>query len=231
MQDRYARNAASITAKETRLLHHRRVVIVGLGGLGGYVAELLARVGVGEIIGYDDDVVSESNLNRQLFATEAGVGRRKADEAAKRMAAVNSEISFAAHAMRVTAENAERLLTGCDAVVDCCDNIPTRLVLERAAEALGIPLVHGAVGGWYGQVGVSFPGDRLISKTYGTYTGEGVERELGNPSFTPALIASVEASETVKLLLSKGTPLRGRLLYIDLLDMEMQFPTFSDTLV
>lgn len=231
MQARYARNAASITVSETQSLHQKSVCIVGLGGLGGYVCELLSRVGVGTITGFDDDVITASNLNRQLFATEAGVGRRKADEAKARIAAVNSETAFTARAERVTAENAEILLAGCDAVVDCCDNIQTRLVLERAAEALGIPLIHGAIGGWYGQVGVCMPGDRLITKLYGGYTGQGVEQALGNPSFTPALIAAAEASETVKVLLNKGTPLRGRLLHIDLLNMETQFTAFPDASV
>ena len=167
MQQRYARNASSISEAETEQLRNKRVAVVGLGGLGGYVTELLARVGVGAILGFDDDTVSESNLNRQLFATEEGVGRPKAEEAARRIAAVNSQTAFTAHRVRVTEENAVSCLRGCDAVVDCCDSIETRLVLERAAETLGVPLVHGAIAGWYGQVGVCFPGDRLLSACYG----------------------------------------------------------------
>ena len=218
MQERYIRNANSISDLETKRLHRMRVAIVGLGGLGGYVAELLARVGVGTIVGFDDDTVSASNLNRQLFATEAGVGRSKAEEAEKRIAAVNSGTAFTAWAMRVTAENAETLLAGADVIVDCCDNVQTRLTLERAAAALGVPLVHGAIAGWYGQVGVCYPGDGLMTACYGNASGKGAEELLGNPSFTPACIASLEAAQTVKVLLRKEGVLRGRLLYIDLLN-------------
>ena len=218
MQERYIRNANSISEAETKRLHRMRVAIVGLGGLGGYVAELLARVGVGTIAGFDDDTVGKSNLNRQLFATEDALGLSKAEAAGRRIANVNSGTAFTARALRVTGENAEALIAGVDVIVDCCDNVETRLTLERAAEALGVPLVHGAIAGWYGQVGVCFPGDRLMSACYGAASGKGAEELLGNPSFTPACIASLEAAQTVKVLLGKQGVLRGRLLYVDLLD-------------
>ncbi len=218
MRERYARNASCIRAEETEQLLTARVAVVGLGGLGGYVAELLARVGVGTILGFDDDTVSASNLNRQLFATEDGIGQPKAAAAAKRIASVNSETVFTARMLRITEGNAEETLRGVDIVVDCCDNIDTRLILERAAETLCIPLVHGAIAGWYGQVGVCFPGDGLLSACYGEKRGKGVESELGNPSFTPALVASIEAAQAVKVLLGREGVLRNRLLYVDLLN-------------
>lgn len=215
--ERYARNAQSISAAETEYLHSRCVAVVGLGGLGGYVVELLARVGVGKIVGIDCDAVETTNLNRQLLATEANLGQPKAAEAAKRLAAVNSQTAFTPVQALLTAENAAELLAGCDLVVDCSDNIPARLAMEAAAEALGVPLVHGAIAGWYGQVGVSFPGDRMLAAYYRGCEGKGAEAALGNPSFTPALVAALQAAETIKVLLHKDGVLRNRLLYIDAL--------------
>lgn len=218
MQERYERNASSISEAETLLLHGKRVAVVGLGGLGGYVAELLARVGVGTILGFDDDTVSVSNLNRQLFATEDALGKKKADVAKRRIALVNSETMFAAYDARINDANAAAFFEDCNVLVDCCDNAETRLLLERTAETLGIPLVHGAIAGWYGQVGVCFPGDRLLSACYAGRSGKGVENELGNPSFTPAMVAALEAAQTIQVLLGKDGVLQNRLLYIDLSD-------------
>lgn len=215
--ERYARNASCIAEKETEYLHSRHVAIVGLGGLGGYAAELLARVGVGRITGIDDDSVDVTNLNRQLLATEDTLGMPKATAAAKRMASVNSSVIFIPVIAHFCPENAATLLAGCDLVMDCCDDIATRLALEAAAEQLKIPLIHGAIAGWYGQVGVCFPGDKLLSKYYAGFDGAGAEAAFGNPSFTPAAVAALQTAETVKVLLQREGILRGRLLYLDLL--------------
>ncbi len=94
-----------------------------------------------------------------------------------------------------------------------------RLELAECCAALGIALVHGAIAGWYGQVTTQFPGDDTLAKSY-TRSGQGIERELGNPSFTPALVASLEAAEVCKILLGRGTLLRRRTLTIDLLEMD-----------
>lgn len=215
--ERYARNASCIAEKETEYLHSRHVAIVGLGGLGGYAAELLARVGVGRITGIDDDRVEVTNLNRQLLANGATLGMLKVMAAEQHIMAVNPDVVFRPLNVRLDAKNAEELLAGSDLVLDCSDGIPTRLILEAATERLGIPLVHGAIAGWYGQVGVCFPGDRLLSAYYAGCEDAGAEADLGNPSFTPAVVAALQAAEAVKVLLNRGDILRGRLLYLDLL--------------
>jgi molybdopterin/thiamine biosynthesis adenylyltransferase len=87
---------------------------------------------------------------------------------------------------------------------------------------MNVPMIHGSIAGWYGQVTTQFPGDKTLQKFYGRYPLEkGIEEELGNPSFSPALVASIEAAEAVKVLLGEGTTLRGRLLSINLFDMEI----------
>jgi molybdopterin/thiamine biosynthesis adenylyltransferase len=105
-------------------------------------------------------------------------------------------------------------------VVDALDSISTRLALANSCATLGIPLIHGAIAGWYGHLCTQFPGDHSIQSLYGRAPEErGVEKRLGNPSFTPAVVASLEVAEVCKLLLGVGSPLRGRWLVINLFDM------------
>lgn len=216
LSDRYERNGTTINPEERIRLATKRVFVAGCGGLGGYVLETLARAGVGKITAADPDSFDVSNLNRQLLSDEEVLGQPKIDVAAKRIAAVNSSIRFSGRRVRVSEENALELCREADVVVDALDNVESRLVLQRAAESAGVPLVHGAIAGWYGQVTAVFPGDRTLDILYQEGAGPGIERELGNPSFTPAVIAGVQAAEAVKILLEKGEFLRRRVLYMDL---------------
>jgi len=107
--------------------------------------------------------------------------------------------------------------------VDALDSVQVRLDLADVCTAMNIPLVHGAIAGWFGHVTTQFPGDDTVQAIYRSWkAGKGVEQNLGNPSFTPAVIASLEVAEVCKLLLGHGTPLRGRQLMIDLFSMEIQ---------
>ena len=108
-------------------------------------------------------------------------------------------------------------------VVDALDSIPTRLALANTCTEMDLPLVHGAIGGWYGQVVTQFPGDDTIQRLYAHWTqGKGVEQQLGNPSFTPALVASIQVAEVCKIVLGRGEKLRHRKLAVNLLDMEFE---------
>jgi molybdopterin/thiamine biosynthesis adenylyltransferase len=119
-------------------------------------------------------------------------------------------------------DNCPELIRGHDLVIDALDNMGTRKVLERACEKEGIPMVHGAIAGWYGQVSAIFPGDRVMEKLYPTDAQKGIEAQLGNPAFTPAAIASVEVAEGLKILLGRGNILRNKLLSLNLLDHEYE---------
>jgi molybdopterin/thiamine biosynthesis adenylyltransferase len=219
--ERYEKSIGTLTASELRLLREKRVCIVGCGGLGGNVLEMLARLGVLHITVVDGDVFSPSNLNRQVLCTEANIGERKAGSAVLRGKAINSEAIIAAHPVFLSEENAEELLHDHDAIIDALDNIPSRLLLETYAEALGIPLVHGAVQGWMAQVAVVMPGDRTLGRLYATAKSVAPSA----PSFTPAFCASLQVSETVKLLCGKKTIAKNHVLVFDLLDNTMR--TFS----
>ena len=217
-EDRLVRNGTTISPEERPLLKNKKVFIAGCGGLGGYILEMLLRVGVGQITVADPDVFDESNLNRQLLSREDLLGTSKSQSAAERAALVNSEVKFTAHAERVTSENATTLCKDADIIMDALDSPGARIILEDAAEELGIPMIHGAIAGWYGQVSAVFPGDNTMKTLYGSNTEAGMEVELGNPSFTPAIIAGIQVSEAIKVLLNKDGVLRHKLLYIDLLN-------------
>ncbi len=216
---RYDKNGI-FTEEEMQRLGKAKVCIIGCGGLGGYILEMMARVGIGHITMIDGDVFNVSNLNRQILSTEANIGQSKVNSAKERMTIVNSEVNVSYIDEYLNEDNAQRLLEGHDLVMDALDSITTRFLLQEACQALGIPFVHGAIAGWYGQVSVIFPGDKTLDLIYGSRQGEGVEKKIGNPSFTPSTIASIQVSEGLKVLLNKGEILRRKLLYVDLLQNE-----------
>ena len=218
--ERYARNKNLISEREQALLREKTVAVVGLGGLGGHIAEQLARLGVGRLILIDGDIAEESNLNRQLFATEEGVGKPKADLAVRRLEKVSSLVRYTPHHARLTRENGPELLAGADLVMDAVDSIPTRLMLGALCKQLGLPLIHGSIGGWWGQVSVILPGDDTLSRIYPCADAVGEEREYGNPAFTPAAVASIQVAEALKYCLGRPGLLRNKLLCLDLLEHE-----------
>ncbi|WP_224982399.1 HesA/MoeB/ThiF family protein [Geomonas agri] len=219
---RYQRNRTTVTTKGQLALFCSRVAVIGCGGLGGYAVELLARLGVGTIVAVDPDVFEEHNLNRQLLGNIDAIGIPKVMAAADRVAAINPAVTLVPVQEAFCRENAPEILAGCQVTVDALDNVESRLDLAQVCSHLGLSLVHGAIAGWYGQVATQLPGEATVSNIYrGWDSGPGVESELGNPSFTPAAIASVQAAEVCKLLLRQGHPLTGRKMVIDLLHMDV----------
>lgn len=216
--ERYSRNMLSLSKEENESLREKKVCVIGCGGLGGYIIEMLGRLGVGTIIAVDGDVFEESNLNRQLLSNMTNLGKSKANEAQSRMKKVNPDIKVIPISENFTENNYKSILSGCHVAIDALDNIKSRLLLQNCCEELGIPLVHGAIGGWYGQVTTILPGDRTLSKIYKGCKGEEIKNPMGNPSFIPALAASIEVSESIKILINRGSSLRNKMLFINLLD-------------
>lgn len=217
IEERYRMNLNAITKSEMQQLESAKVCIVGCGGLGGHIIEMLARLGVGHLVIVDGDTFHESNLNRQLFSREDNIGESKAKESAKLVGRINSNIKVDYHHLYMSKNNAEELLAGCLLAVDALDNVEGRLLLEKVCSDLNIPLVHGAIGGWYGQVAVVMPGSKLLEKIYGDRMEKGEETSLGNPAFIAANIASIQVAECVKLLAGKESPLKNAILEVDLL--------------
>lgn len=228
---RYLRNIGTIGIKGQISLLESTVAVIGCGGLGGLVVELLARMGVGTLILVDDDVFEDNNLNRQLLCSEADLGKPKVMAAYERVLTINSSVDVRCFQQRLGLENARAMLQGAHVVVDALDNLPSRFVLEQAAHELDIPLVHGAIAGFLGQVMTIFPGDPGLRQIYGEPGDrkQGIEVETGNPAATPALVASLQVQEVVKVLTGVGKPLRNRLLYLDTLSGDVSVLKFGDT--
>ena len=222
MKNRYSRNFNLLTQEENASLKGKRVCVVGCGGLGGYIIEMLARLGVGTITAIDGDVFDETNLNRQLLSEEGLLGTPKALAARDRVAKINSEVQVNPHQAFLKQDNAAALVQGHDVVLDALDNISSRKILEAACSDVGVPLIHGAIAGWYGQVTTIMPHQNVFGRLYPDTLEKGIETELGNPSFTPALVASIQVSEALKLLIAKGDLLTGKLLTLNLLDHDYQ---------
>ncbi len=227
---RYARNFHTFSMNDQIALLRSTAAVVGLGGLGGGVAEMLARTGVGRLILIDDDCFEDSNLNRQFFSRTDRLGVAKATEAAVRISQVNPSVNTSIYPEFLTAGNADDLLAGADIVVDCLDTIAARFILEAAAKAAGIPLVSAAVAGAAGHATVIFPGDPGLSAVYGdleTAADRGVETAMGCLCPGVALMSAVEANEAVKVLLGRAPLLRNRLLLVDLMENLMEIMTLE----
>ena len=234
IEERYARNLI-FTREEQQLLAGRMVFIAGCGGLGGYVADCLARAGVGRLVLADGDVFEASNLNRQLGATEKNLGCNKAEALKKRAAEINSQISVTALPLFIDEENGAGLLKDADLVVDALDSPRKKLMLQELCRQAGIPLVHGAVSGWQGQVGVIMPGDDTLAEIYPASAAAAAAEKnaaaraaaaddcaaeavtLASPSFTAAAAGSLEAARAVRLLLGREGAADRELLFFDLL--------------
>ena len=220
--EHYARNMQFFSITDQITLLQSQVAIIGLGGLGGTVLEILCRMGIGSLILIDGDEFEESNLNRQFLSTPDILGLPKAVAAKQRINTINPGVACKVHTEFLTEDNAKGLLYASDVVVDCLDSIETRFVLETAAKQLTIPLVSGAVAGFSGQVTVIYPEDPGLQQIYGASTDDrpakGAEATLGTLSPAVTTIAAIECSEIVKIIIGRSAGLHNKLLIIDLLD-------------
>ena len=217
--ERYERNFDTLTRAQQARLASFRVGVLGLGGLGGGVSEMLARIGIGHLTLIDGDVFDASNLNRQLLCTEDLVGTSKAGAAEKRIQAVNSTVQVTAVHQYADSDTLYDMIKDCDLVVDCLDSIHTRFMLQAVAKKVQIPLVAGAIAGVTGQVTVIFPDDKGYELIYGKkehLPARGIESRTGNISYCALMVAALQASECVKVLLDRGDILRNKLLIMEL---------------
>jgi len=223
--ERYVRNMRMFSAADQHKLLNAHVGIIGLGGLGGAVVEILARMGIGTLTLIDGDIYEDHNLNRQLLATEETLGASKAEIAGLRVNAINSSVTVHWHHRYLDNSNAGALLQSCDLAVDCLDNIPARFILEKAAGQLNIPLVAAAVAGITGHVTTIFPQDAGLKLIYGNPENirpQGAEASLGCLAHAVMIIASLECSQVIKIILQTGSLLRNRLMLVDLTDYTVE---------
>jgi molybdopterin/thiamine biosynthesis adenylyltransferase/rhodanese-related sulfurtransferase len=221
--DRYARHLRLPeigTAGQQRLLQSR-VVCIGAGGLGSPASLYLVAAGVGHLTIVDDDRVDLSNLQRQLLHTTERVGDLKTSSAVRTLSALNADVKITERAARLTTDNALELLAGHDVIIDGSDNFSTRYIVNDAALKLGVPVVHGAVQGFEGQVSV-FAGKPCYRCLFPQAPPPGAApscAEAGVLGVLPGVLGTLQATEAIKVLLGIGRSLAGRLLTYDALEM------------
>ncbi len=223
MQQRYNRHIIlpEIGEEGQKKLSESKVLLIGVGGLGSPIALYLAAAGIGRIGLVDDDVVSESNLQRQVLYTEREVGQLKVICAANRLLALNSRLVVDTYPFRLTGENAEELIARYDLVLDGCDNFPTRYLLSDVSARLHKPYIYGAIREFEGQVAVfNLP----EGKTYRELFPEAETSRMEAPpkgvlGVLPGVIGCIEVSEAIKLITGCGETLNGKLWTIDLKTM------------
>jgi len=203
-ETRYTRqiHAQLLSLDDQAKLQAASVVVCGCGGLGSPAATYLAAAGVGTLHLFDQDRVTESNLNRQTLYTTADIGQRKALVARERLVQLNPEINIIAHPIDITqAEQFIHTLETADVVVDCLDNFAARRFVSRAAVKSHLPLVHGGIDAWRGQIAVFLPDERP--------TLEDILEQVPPQAAPPVigavagLIGSLQALEVIKLILGK----------------------------
>ncbi len=218
-KDRYDRNFNTFSPEEQKKLGTSAVAIIGLGGLGGGVCEMLARVGIGRLILVDGDVFEAGNLNRQVLCEERLMGVPKAEAARDRVRAVNSGIEVIHRIEFLDEKTLYETIKGSDVVMDCLDSIDTRFKLQDAAKKAGVPIVSGAIAGVTGQVTTIYPEDKGYALIYGEKSrkqGKGVETKTGNIAYCALFTAALQSSECVKIILNRGDILRNKLLIAEL---------------
>jgi molybdopterin/thiamine biosynthesis adenylyltransferase/rhodanese-related sulfurtransferase len=205
-----------------RKLLASRVLLIGAGGLGSPASLYLAAAGVGTLGIVDDDVVDESNLQRQIAHSTQRVGQAKVDSARETLTALNPDVTVKTFQERLSSENIDRILgEGWDVIVDGADNFPTRYLVNDASVWHGIPVVHGSIYRFEGQVTVFAPGEgpcyRCLFPTPPPPELAPSCAEGGVLGVLPGVIGSLQANETIKLALGIGDPLIGRLMLFDAL--------------
>lgn len=213
---RYKRNFSSISKEEQKIIENTKVAIVGLGGLGGYVVENLARLGVRDFHIIDSGIFRRSNLNRQLLCIENNIGSSKAEEAYKRIKEIDSKARVEIFQARLD-KNSKHMLEGVDLVFDCLDSIESRFDLENLCDHLGLALIHGAIGGYYGQAAISRPGYRIFKKIYKDIKLE--NGSLGNLPMTCMMVASIQVNLALRYLFESDP--ENRLILIDVRGMDI----------
>ena len=200
-----------------------KVLLLGAGGLGSPAAMYLAAAGIGTLGIVDMDVVDESNLQRQILHNVDSVGARKVDSAKETINSLNPDVNVVTYDARLSSENILDILEGYDVVVDGADNFPSRYLLNDASVKLGIPVVHGSIFQFEGQVTVFDPRDGVTYRDMQPEAPSGNAApncaEAGVLGVLPGIVGSMQALETIKLILNIGENLSGRLVVFDSLEM------------
>ena len=225
--ERYSRHIimAQVGSKGQRKLLDAKVLIIGAGGLGSPISIYLALAGVGTLGIVDFDTVDLTNLQRQILHHNDDVGRSKVESAIETLHSYNPDVKVVAHEVPLTSSNAMEIMAGYDVIVNGADNFPARYLINDAAYLSGKPLVDGSILLFDGQATVFVPGNGCYRCLFPEPPPPGEVpscAEAGVLGMLPGLVGSIQATETVKLIMGIGESLASRLLLIDALDMEFR---------
>lgn len=223
IDERYLRQMAlpQIGERGQAQLAVSRVLIIGVGGLGTASSIYLAAAGVGHLGLVDFDVVSRSNLQRQVLYDEYMVGKPKVICAKERLSRLNGDIDIKAINEPLTEDNAMSIISDYDIVVDGCDNMATRLLTSDICHSLGKPYVYGAISEFGGQVAVlCTKGGKTLRDIFGWFSTDAVNASNAVIGITPGIVGTVQANQTLQLLCGFGEPLIDRLWVADFLTMQ-----------
>jgi len=209
---RYAKNLGALSTWEQARICRSCMLICGCGGLGGAIVHLAARLGFGRLVCVDPDKFVPSNANRQWFYFSFTDGKSKARSVAEFVEDINPLVAVNCMESRVSSDH----LKGVDVVIDALDNVPDRVELARFCETRRLPLIHGAVRGWWGQVCTLISEHvRIMSEIYSESRGSGLEEELGVMAPVVSIVASIQVNEAVKIVAGQEPSYVLKLLYID----------------
>jgi len=232
-QVRYSRHIAlpQVGMEGQLKLKNARVLIIGAGGLGSPAGLYLAAAGIGQIGIVDDDLISLSNLQRQVLYSADQVQTSKTLAAKKRLSSLNSEIQIQTYNHRLTAENSLGIISSYDVILDGTDNFSTRYLINDACVLAGKPNIYGAIFGFDGQASLFYPpGGPCYRCLYPQPPEPGAVpscNENGVLGVLPGIIGTIQAAEAIKYVLGIGTTLQGRLLTFDALSMNFSTIRFN----
>lgn len=226
-----------VTKEEQERFKNTKISVIGCGGIGGQAIEMLARMGVGELVLVDEDSFDYTNLNRQNFSTFDNIGLSKSETAKKKVESINPYVKVTSFSEHVDENNIDKILNDSDMVIDALDNILTRIIVSRKANEYKIPFIHGAIHGTLGQVTVFLSNTKNYEEMFNLPSlGKELETEVveeldkltsGVPPAigpTPNLIGCLQAMEAYKIATRIGkVTVAPKILTFDLLD----FASFS----
>lgn len=219
-KERYSRHIIlpEIGIEGQEKLNNAKVLVVGAGGLGSPLLLYLAAAGVGNIGIIDDDIVSLSNLQRQVLYKESDLGKPKVEKAKERLLENNKELKIQTYKTRFTSENANEIAKDYDIIADCTDNYDSRYIIDKVSRELKIPMVYASISKFTGQVSVfNYRGGKSYKDLFSEKPeiDENDTSRLGVLGVLPGIIGSIQANEVIKIILSTNGILNGKLFLFD----------------
>jgi adenylyltransferase/sulfurtransferase len=212
-RERYKRQMMLFGDEGQERLKKAHILIAGAGGLGSPISIYLAVAGIGTLTVVDKDVVDQSNLNRQILHYDRDIGRKKTDSAEEKLREINPDITIKVIDTTIEESNGAKLVGRADGIIDAMDNYPTRYLLNDIAIQKNIPLFHGAIRGFYGQVTTIVPGKTACLRCI--FPNPPPKEVFPVVGVTPGFIGMIQATEVLKYLLGSGELLANRLLIWD----------------